>query len=64
MKKTKLTRQGVRDLGNNTRGRHQVCKHFFGPQVVIGKWPEWGGGYREVWGQKCLHCGEVNRSSV
>ena len=57
----KLTRQGVRDLGNNTRGRHQVCKHFFGPQTIIATRPAWSGG-GEIWGQTCLHCGEINRS--
>jgi ribA/ribD-fused uncharacterized protein len=67
-KTTTTTRQGVRDLGGNTRPR-RTCprsstgRHHAGPRVVVGKtWafdPLVGDYLTDEYGRKCVWCGEV-----
>ena len=60
---SKLTRQGVRDLGNNTRMyRPATCMHFYAAELVVIE--RTGGFYwddGEVYGRRCIHCGHARR---
>ena len=66
----RLTRQGVPNLEspghNGHRAMRRRCRHFFaGPEVVVElEWSlDWNGEpyQREVYGQRCMHCGEARR---
>lgn len=65
----KLTRQGVKDLGNNNNNARPArrCRrhNFEGPFVPVGyEWAidEYGDYYKEpVYGKRCTWCGERSK---
>lgn len=61
---TRLTRQGVRDLGGGLPRRAERCRHFWSAElVVVGRrWEanEFNFHYEiPVYGKWCMHCGET-----
>lgn len=55
----RLTRQGVRDLGNNSRpgkSRRHVCV-YSAMEVVGWRRPNYMLEYEPIYGRRCLVCG-------
>lgn len=67
MPEYKLTRQGVRDLGNTNPVRRRACsgkQHHFGPVVVVDVREAYDEDStrsfsQKIYGRRCMWCGET-----